>query len=979
MKRYVVEQLGFVYRENAPDPVVVVAPTRRTGTNIGRWLAAAGTSFVNVRFETIESLARLYAESHGAPMLRIAERDIRLLAVAEAIDRCAGDDNFYFGSGTGPGFARSVELTISALRNSRVDQATLARGSSSRVRSVARLLAEYGEVLRRERLMDTAELLETAAAVSASDDGTLDVGALCILDDVHVSAVAEEFLCGLRAAARFRIGAPHYVHDPSARSAATRFASWPIPGGPPSIEAEVCGISLAEAASPGRRVEIATADSPEREVEGVLSEILSTGLPFDECELAYSTTDYESAIDSVAQSLGVPCTFAAGRPSATTKPGRAVLAFYKWIQRGLDPEDLEALLRLRCIRFETQEGRPAVSASRLAEHVREHAAGRGVSAYDRALRPPPADHPAPDRYLARTAVLHQFLKLVQFGTTSTVGDLARSGVLLLDEHVSALPNDAALHSIREHLVRLSESELDMPIAQAAAFLRELLSENKFETAGAEPGSVYVVPLDRAGYAGRSCTFMVGLDEHVFPGPSHEDPVLLDDDRASISDSMPLRRGDAGGRVWALERALLCAGDQITLVGRRLDLIYGKQIALTPTLLTLASRLGIEMTAWPLVESADRALTDSTALLSQRDTSGFVSAVEDAYPWMHTGHAAGLRRFAPALDEYTGFIGRATPELSLRDGTVVSPTRMEHLAQCPYRYFLRYVLRIRKPDDHEAAFGRWLNPLQFGSALHEVYHRFMETVTRRDERPDEHEHGDEILATVDEIISAEAERNPPPNAASREADRERMRRSAMIFLRRESRSTARPFAFEYAFGDDERKVADVRLTGELALRLSGRIDRVDRRGDGFEIWDYKTGQMRPAADVGMLDTFEYLQWVLYAYAFEALRSQEEPGARVLRSGYLFVSDREKARFRAEPPPDRRLFGEAIKPLVEMVEAGAFPHFQKAKGAEGACGFCDYNEICAAERRELKHLDELSGQALESGSGALLQAWMRGGML
>src|SRR5690606_22067615 len=112
------------------------------------------------------------------------------------------------------------------------------------------------------------------------------------------------------------------------------------------------------------------------------------------------------------------------------------------------------------------------------------------------------------------------------------------------------------------------------------------------------------------------------------------------------------------------------------------------------------------------------LSEGALLLSQRNATEYGELVSDAYPWMAQGQHAARLRDGVAMNEYSGFLGRATPELSIRGDAVFSTSALERLASCPYRHFLRQVLRIRKPDEPALEPGQWLDPREFGVLFHD---------------------------------------------------------------------------------------------------------------------------------------------------------------------------------------------------------------------------------------------------------------------
>jgi putative RecB family exonuclease len=83
--------------------------------------------------------------------------------------------------------------------------------------------------------------------------------------------------------------------------------------------------------------------------------------------------------------------------------------------------------------------------------------------------------------------------------------------------------------------------------------------------------------------------------------------------------------------------------------------------------------------------------------------------------------------------------------------------------------------------------------------------------------------------------------------------------------REWRERARVMVEEYAAGlDPEREPAGVERTVSTktgSIRFSGRIDRLDHRGDALAVVDYKTGRRSPTTD----DARDSLALALYAVA------------------------------------------------------------------------------------------------------------------
>src|SRR5207342_2771204 len=75
------------------------------------------------------------------------------------------------------------------------------------------------------------------------------------------------------------------------------------------------------------------------------------------------------------------------------------------------------------------------------------------------------------------------------------------------------------------------------LPEALRFVRERVQSLTVAPERSRPGHLYACSLSQSGYAGRAHLFIVGLEEgRVFAG-STEDAVLLDEERASISENL----------------------------------------------------------------------------------------------------------------------------------------------------------------------------------------------------------------------------------------------------------------------------------------------------------------------------------------------------------------------------------------------------------------------------------------------------------
>jgi hypothetical protein len=144
-------------------------------------------------------------------------------------------------------------------------------------------------------------------------------------------------------------------------------------------------------------LDVFAAASVSAELREVLRRVLAAGLRWDEVEIV--TTDaaaYGVALDGLTRLLQLPVTYAAGLPVARTRPGRAVMKYLEWVQRGMP----DALLRQMLERGDVPVPGGVVSGMALGRRLRSLRIGRGRARYEEALRR--LEEAAPAHYEAGT-------------------------------------------------------------------------------------------------------------------------------------------------------------------------------------------------------------------------------------------------------------------------------------------------------------------------------------------------------------------------------------------------------------------------------------------------------------------------------------------------------------------------------------------------------------------------------------------------
>jgi ATP-dependent helicase/nuclease subunit B len=512
------------------------------------------------------------------------------------------------------------------------------------------------------------------------------------------------------------------------------------------------------------------------------------------------------------------------------------------------------------------------------------------------------------------------------------------------------------------------------------------------TVGASPplaGHLHVSSFVSGGYAGRPLTFIVGLDDTAAPGEGPQDPILLDAERQAISDFLPTTADALKANLYSLATLVASLRGRVVLSYACHDIMDERR--LYPSSMLLQALRLARGAPWLDYSDLDDAFKTEAAKDGGTDPTGFVpdrsrealderdwwlmklgrgdgfadrlGAVEACFPTLREGMLAASARAGDALSAFEGVVtldrGRFDPVRN--HGLVMSASRLELLAKCPYGYFLRYVLGVEPPRDLELDRSRWLDPLQRGSLIHQVLYEFMSEVAKRGERVSAARHSSLMDGISGRVIQAWRDEVPPPSDGIFDKERRDVLEALAIFLRIEEQrpSSVRPVAFEKKFND----VTFAAGPGE-SFKLRGFIDRIDRTGPGtFRIVDYKTGSYRDFEDFEAFGRGRRIQPALYALAAEEILKKEgaDTAPHVTESGYFFPTRRGEGREIMVGKFDRQKFRELLADLLALIAGGYF-----VTTTRDECGFCDFAPVCGdafKRRREKVERNPAIAEALD----------------
>lgn len=977
------ESLAAVCRGNPTAEKVLVVPAYQIGRQILEALASNSGGWLNLRLATPLALALDAAAARLGPAGDTLASD----SLREAILRTAYDatPKTFFPAKPTAGLLAAIRNTIDGLRMAGVhseDCTRLHAVDPLKWSDLAGILARY------EQELTDAGGLDAPAIFRLALQGNPPRGSLFLIpESLRVVGLAREFLATFTrgGAVLLREDPVIGLEPPSGRLAAPDRTTAASP----------LSFLFAPEVCPWDRpsTDIFAAVGERNECREALGRLLASGAPFDQTEILladYGT--YAPILDDLRRELGgLPMTFGSGLPAGRSGPARALSGLSRWIRDGFP----EALLR-RLAASADLKIPDGVSGRRVARILRESQIGWGMNRYAQCLhghceelrqRLAAADE-SRERRAARLeeAVTTSQWVLDILGLVpcedAPLAEFLRAAHAFLERHVAVRSevDGLALAQLRNRLTEDGRyASQVVSVAEAMERILAVAESISVDAAGPRPGHLHVAGFREGGYAGRPVTFVLGLDDLRFPGPTMQDAILADPEQARLSPDLLTSGSRSQEKLYSLAECFARMRGHLTLSYAAFDLSDNRR-RFPSSVLLQAHRL----------RTGDQAADYEALLQAIGSPIGFVSGGFAMSPddwWLTQIHEGGLLRDARTcvLQAFPNLArgsqaedARSRPEATPHDGKVapdperdprqnrnlvISASRLESYPACPRSYFLQYVLEVEPPDELKMEPGVWLDPMHRGSLLHEFYRRFLSGLAGTKERPDPHTHlrrAEEILAGV---IAEYKAMVPPPSEAVFNLEVDELKRSLKVFLQGEAdhRSNNTPAYFEVSFGLGE--VEGIALADPVAIALPGgtihcrgKIDRMDRRpaAHEWEVWDYKTGSAWDYASSDYTAGGKQLQHAIYALAAqETLRRFADPKAKVVTSGYLFPTEKGRGEvFRRNPARVHEALT-VIDGILDLIRDGIFV------GREDKCKFCEYTALCGGAVKDRRKALEGAG--------------------
>ena len=754
-------------------------------------------------------------------------------------------------------------------------------------------------------------------------------------------------------------------------------------------------------------VQIIAASSEVQEVREIAREILrlahEDAIPFHEMAVLLRNVNlYSPLFQETFQRLNIPIYFQGGVPLSRSQAGKGILLLLELLGRNFKRSEVMEFLTFAPIawsRFFPEEPSPSqwdlISREAGIVEGRNQWKEKLASFIARWKEGESGEDSEGGRVLGQEAerfwrfLKDFFLVLDRFPPKAAWRRMGQIAVNLVEDYFEEGDDREAICETLRELESLDALGREVQARQFQEILSQALEEKTLRLGFFQKGGVCLSDLMPARGLSFRAVFIPGLVERAFPAPARQDPLLLDHERQAVNEalgkpgSVPLKRSRFQEEKLLFSLALGSAREKLILSYPRLDPSSGRNRIPSFFLLRVGEALHGERIDYSRLETLpeyrrvplsklapeepSQAIDEEDFDLSQVGKAlqtgdrGEVFYLKTLFPtFQRAEKLARLRWGFRVFTEYDGCFpsGRARKQLRERfalSGRVLSPTKLEAYASCPFKYFLAEVLGLRALPSPEEI--QRIQPWDRGKVVHDILYQFYQEALKKNPGPLQPENLGAYWQIMDKVargVFAEAATQGLTGFPLLwELDRQELLQDLWGFLKKETEEAEKmiPAHFEIRFGykgrgssqDRSSEPISLTLKDGTALSFRGRIDRVDFSpgGDFLRVIDYKTGSLSGKEDGFSGGTT--LQLPLYLMA--ACQIWKQADIEKSWAEYLSVSKKGKFKrlpFRGESWKEKE---KTLKKIIDTISRGIvegtfFPLQEK----ERDCQYCDFRNLC-----------------------------------
>ncbi len=584
------------------------------------------------------------------------------------------------------------------------------------------------------------------------------------------------------------------------------------------------------------------------EIRAALQYLIENRIAGEDAVIVCPDDRYGMRAEEEGKLLGIPVDSAFGKPASMTGTALMISCLLEWAVSDYDVECLTPALLSGCMAVYNEKKELLIFGQEMLRTFRKEGVGWSRERWEQIAGSENERHA-----IAGQSVLG-WVRFFEAGPRP-VREVASSLVDLLNGSTRrGIENEAYLNIVDE-MSRIYPG--NMTGREFLELVQEIADGLRVDSHPTDmPGKVYCCSYENAMYVDRKHFLMLGMSWDAFNRLGDEFPLLHDEQKAALSPRLRLVSDRASEKRYAVMELLLNREDADVVFSRaRTGFIGGEDIMAASIFDDAAAKYASMdpvkkkiVVKVPQVSILGRhALTESDARLKE----GYVPRVLDF-----------------EIDE-----GRMELWKEEMNKLNWSATRMEGALSCSRKFVLQVLMDI--DEENPAALSRfgqkWLDSLSRGNLVHEVLDAYFRQTMPRLDKPNE----ELFRQLVNEKVEAYRKAVPIPEGMKDVSTEVAaiLKIVSQVAGRHAADAGRETVGTEVAFGEDEPIIL---AFGPFKIRFRGRIDRVDKVSDGYQVIDYKTGNpyylRRNFADK--------LQYYLYTLAWEKLH----PGKKIVRASY-----------------------------------------------------------------------------------------------
>jgi len=989
--------LEKICQKHLTDKKILIMPSYLDGNTLKKSLSREGFSMVNLHITTLFDLARDYCEEiilrNKYRLLDYSSSQVFIFKLLKKITR--ENTLAYFKSNSiTPGICHSIYFSIKELKMAGYSALNFPQHAiihPKKKADLCKILQVYQQKMKEEKLIDEADLF--LQSISLKKKHNLNQCLFIIPSDLKYNYLEKSFFQKVVSPHSEVIRLPELFEEKESESLSlfktTRQEQlhskkmhltdylYRADGIPESLPEKI-------------RIGFTRAHGEYNEVKGIVRRLKAGKIPFDKVSVLYTVQEpYSQYMYQLARQYDFEVTFASGISIMNTSPAKVLFHLLDWIKDDYSIGRFHALMTGGNIQFKKDLEIPdLLEPQKVAALLRQASIGRSRKRYMHCL----------DRKIENTKMmieqvsekrkeilygelkeLHgiklllkkifQALPVKNFDHTISPELLVRGLLHVLNDYCKLDKEQSleveSLNRISDKLSVFSENHCslsDMPVNEILSLIKDLVKNERIGCSEPRSHCLHLASYKKGIWLHRPYTFIVGMDASKFPDSVRNSSVLLDTER-KLTGRISTDTGKGKESQYQMLQLLSSLEGEAIFSFSCIDTQNNRELAPASLLLHLYR-----------LESKDEKKDYSDLYHNIKEISGFIPGdsqeILDAtdwflynsyhhsnrlmllcksqYPEMTRGIKATNLRFKNEFNRFNGKVEvnsvRIDPRINR--GLIMSSSRLEAIAACPYLYFLKYVLRISPPDEMTEESDLWLNPSEKGSLLHlifEIFYRKLKNLSPDGKftPPSFTIHWPMLRDIVRDQLEQKKVFSIPPSNLIYQHECKEILTTCQFFLHCEEKNYHGeiPTYFELAFGTrDNRnetlrrkiKAVELNLPGGQSVSFQGKIDRIDwLKKDTYRIIDYKTGDPH---DISKTKPFQYgtqIQHALYAIALKSIfkKAGISESTVISESGYYFPTLKGQGRRVLYGEKNRELALLITDTLLDIVSKGYFAMTQK----------------------------------------------------